>query len=56
MLSFIVGNPDGDWETKSLPNFGNGQNKTLYVHLSTIVLSSTLSISLFEAELFLTSL
>jgi hypothetical protein len=39
LLSFILGSQGGDWETKSLANFGNGQNKTLYVHLPTIVLT-----------------
>jgi hypothetical protein len=33
MLSCIVGSQGGDWETKSSANFGNGQNKTLYVHI-----------------------
>lgn len=33
MLSCIVGSQGGDWEAKSSANFGNGQNKTLYVHI-----------------------
>jgi hypothetical protein len=42
-IACFVGSQGGDWETKSLANFGNGQNKTLYVNLLTIVLSNEIA-------------